>query len=142
MTNTTNGFTASQESVLFDEDTFSEIQTDLKSTLSLLLDDKDLFGGFKRSISDISDIEQLAFPNEWKRIKKEENEEMTPLPEITQLDDTFGGKLNFQYSFADDGTGQDWVVSILDLISKNLDYIILFFSNIVIKIDTVPSAHP
>ncbi|XP_019701223.1 cellular tumor antigen p53 isoform X2 [Harpegnathos saltator] len=59
----------------------------------------------------ISDIEQLAFPNEWKRIKKEENEEMTPLPEITQLDDTFGGKLNFQYSFADDGTGQDWVYS-------------------------------
>lgn len=91
-----------------------------KSTLSLLLDDPELFelSVLKRGMSD---VEQFALTNEWKRLKKEEAEEMfTPLPEITQqLDDTFAGQLNFQYSFADDGTGQDWAVSI----STNLNYI-------------------
>lgn len=69
----------------------------------------------KRNMSS-DDTEQLEFPSNeksWKRLKKKEAEEMfIPLPEITrQLDDTFAGNLHFQYSFADDGTGQDWTVS-------------------------------
>jgi len=31
---------------------------------------------------------------------------------LTQHDDTFSGQLNFQYSFGDGGTNQDWVVSV------------------------------
>ncbi|XP_014475802.1 PREDICTED: cellular tumor antigen p53 isoform X2 [Dinoponera quadriceps] len=69
--------------------------------------------GQKRGISDVSDVEQLTFTKEWKRVKKEEAEEMyTPLPEITQqLDDCFAGQFKFSYIFADDGTGQDWTYS-------------------------------
>lgn len=34
-----------------------------------------------------------------------------PIDILTQNDETFSGQLNFQYSFGDGGTGQDWVVS-------------------------------
>ncbi|XP_032663054.1 cellular tumor antigen p53 isoform X2 [Odontomachus brunneus] len=112
-----NGITSSQESMLFDEETFSEIQTDLDTAYSnlLMLEDKDLFEmTLKRGISE----EKLGeFLNGRKRIKKEETEQMLiSSTEITQqCDDTFAGNLNFQYSFADNGTGQDWAYSqILD----------------------------
>lgn len=88
-------------------------------SLSFILDDKDLLGmpGLRRGISD----EKLELFNGRKRLKKEETEEMLiPSPETTQhFNDTFAGNLNFQYSFADDGTGQDWAVSI----SINSNYI-------------------
>lgn len=46
-------------------------------------------------------------------LEQEEEDKYHPMPHTTmQLDDTFPGTLNFQYSFADGGTGQDWVVSI------------------------------
>lgn len=67
-------------------------------------------------MGEVSDIEQPLFGNEWKKLKKEEGEEMfTPLPEITQqLDDIFDEQLNFRFIFPEDSIGQDWVVSILE----------------------------
>jgi len=94
----------------------SQIKQDLFN-----FDDLSVMSGCKRLRGGEEDTTNNYYPllhnvltqhNESLRDEEEEDKYYSIANDIlTQHDDTFSGQLNFQYSFGDGGTNQDWVVS-------------------------------
>ncbi|KAH0949192.1 hypothetical protein HN011_006213 [Eciton burchellii] len=138
MTNT-NNFSDSQESALIDDETYHAIENHFGGTLPVPENINESPGDIPQIKQDLFNFDDLSVMSTSKRLRTGEenstdnyypllhnvltqhNESLRDEEEedkyysiandiLTQHDDTFSGQLNFQYSFGDGGTNQDWVI--------------------------------